>query len=564
MSSPCSVHRMETVKEKIGAQPPSGPVAAGYAALKAGEWARARNRFEEANRVTETPEAYEGLSWAAWFLNDAEALFDARERAYGLYRSAGDNAGAARMAAWLGTDHVDFRDEPAVAEGWFGRARRLLEEVDLGAEHGWLWVHEAEKLLLMNDTMDALELASSAVELGRSLGVVDLEMMGLATKGLVLVTDGEVPEGIACLDEAAAAVLGGELEATWAAGWCLCYMLYACERVRDYDRAAQWCRRIEEWSEERRMSLLGPICRAHYGVVLIWRGSWVEAEEELRASAEHLAEIRPPHAVEAKVRMAELRRRQGRVNEAAEFFEEAGDHPLALIGLGEVCLDGDDLARALDLAEAYLRDVPPRTGTLRAIGLDLLVRTLVALGQLDRASTALQELEALADVVATDPLRASVSFADGLVALASGEPERARAALEDATRLYRRSGAPFEEARARIELARALGSIGRRRDAKREAVSAMKSLGRMGAAAEAARAADLARTLEGDGASSPLTKREREVLGLVAEGLADRAIADRLVLSQHTVHRHVANILRKLGCTSRSAAVAEALRKGWA
>lgn len=59
-----------------------------------------------------------------------------------------------------------------------------------------------------------------------------------------------------------------------------------------------------------------------------------------------------------------------------------------------------------------------------------------------------------------------------------------------------------------------------------------------------------------------LTDREREILSCVASGLSDREIAEQLVLSSHTVHRHVANIRRKLGRTSRSAAVAEAARLG--
>jgi pimeloyl-ACP methyl ester carboxylesterase/DNA-binding CsgD family transcriptional regulator len=59
-----------------------------------------------------------------------------------------------------------------------------------------------------------------------------------------------------------------------------------------------------------------------------------------------------------------------------------------------------------------------------------------------------------------------------------------------------------------------------------------------------------------------LSAREREVLGLVAAGLNDQEIADQLVLSYHTVHRHVANIRHKLGRASRTAAVAEAARLG--
>jgi pimeloyl-ACP methyl ester carboxylesterase/DNA-binding CsgD family transcriptional regulator len=68
--------------------------------------------------------------------------------------------------------------------------------------------------------------------------------------------------------------------------------------------------------------------------------------------------------------------------------------------------------------------------------------------------------------------------------------------------------------------------------------------------------------LGGEPAAVLLSGREREVLALVASGLMDREIAEMLVLSQHTVHRHVANIRRKLGRGSRAAAVAEAARLG--
>ncbi len=66
----------------------------------------------------------------------------------------------------------------------------------------------------------------------------------------------------------------------------------------------------------------------------------------------------------------------------------------------------------------------------------------------------------------------------------------------------------------------------------------------------------------GANGSSPLSRRETEVLRLVAEGLSNREIASSLVLSEHTVHRHVANILRKLGQSSRAAAAAHGARAG--
>jgi pimeloyl-ACP methyl ester carboxylesterase/DNA-binding CsgD family transcriptional regulator len=70
-------------------------------------------------------------------------------------------------------------------------------------------------------------------------------------------------------------------------------------------------------------------------------------------------------------------------------------------------------------------------------------------------------------------------------------------------------------------------------------------------------------TLVAANGDSPLTRRESEILRLVAAGLSNREIASSLVLSEHTVHRHVANILRKLTQSSRAAAAAQATRAGY-
>ena len=90
--------------------------------------------------------------------------------------------------------------------------------------------------------------------------------------------------------------------------------------------------------------------------------------------------------------------------------------------------------------------------------------------------------------------------------------------------------------------------------------------GDAGAVARAARSflspgAEASR-VAGEPADVLLSAREREVLALVANGLSDREIAEQLILSPHTVHRHVANIRHKLGRGSRTAAVAEASRLG--
>ena len=186
----------------------SDPLGAGWAALGRGAWEEARVSFEAAVSKSATAEALEGLGWAAWWGNDAAVTFDARERAYALYREADDRRAAARVATAIGTDHTDFRGELAVAQGWLGRAQRLLEGLEPCEEHGWLWVHDAEKRLMVGDMATARELGARAAALGDRLALVDLHMMGLSTEGYVLVAEGEVDAGMRRLDEAAAAAHG--------------------------------------------------------------------------------------------------------------------------------------------------------------------------------------------------------------------------------------------------------------------------------------------------------------------------------------------------------------------
>jgi LuxR family maltose regulon positive regulatory protein len=128
---------------------------------------------------------------------------------------------------------------------------------------------EAEKRLFASDRSGARALGEQATRLGHQCGDVDLENMGLATVGLALVTEGDVDDGIACLDEAATAALGNEFRELWSVVWCCCFMIYGGERVRDLDRAAQWCRRVEEWSERMHIDFLNRTCRAHYAGVPI-------------------------------------------------------------------------------------------------------------------------------------------------------------------------------------------------------------------------------------------------------------------------------------------------------
>jgi len=542
---------------------------AGDAALGRGAWVEARTAFEAALAVRESPEALEGLGVAAWWLDLADVLFDARERAYRLYREREDRAGAARIAVCLAWDCWAFRGEHAVANGWLQRARRLLEDLPDSSERAWLELREGALALLEDGDPDRAHAhATEGIRAAKASRSLDLEMLGRAVQGLALVASGAVAEGMRLLDEVNAAVVAGELTDLLAIGLACCYMVAACDRVRDYDRALEWCTRLKAFCAKWGLRPLFAVCRTQYASICMWRGTWLEAEQELVAATDELAASRPGMTADGTVRLGELRRRQGRLLEAAELFERSNPHPLSSLGRGELAIDRGDMRAAAEEAERYLRRIPARNRIDRAAGLDLLVRALAAVGDLDRARTALAEMTAIATIVGTRPVRAAASLAAGCVHRAAGDPDAARRAIEDAVDGFLQSGACFELARARVELARTLSSLGRAEAAAEEAQRALDMFAELNAELEVARTRELKASL-GAAASVPLsraaaglTPREIEVLRLVAAGLNNQAIAERLFVSEHTIHRHVANIFSKLSVSSRAAAVAQAARRG--
>ena len=225
-----------------------------------------------------------------------------------------------------------------------------------------------------------------------------------------------------------------------------------------------------------------------------------------------------------------------------------GDTALAS-ELGELCAEGSELADPTC--------VP---------ALELLIVTRLAIGDADSAREAADRLVTIAREAGLERLEACAALADGRVHAAQGD-ERAAAQLVRAVELFASLGLPLEAARAQLELARTL-AVSAPAAAVREGKLAMTAFDRLGAQPDADAAAGLLRSL-GDSAgrawprgAEGLTRREGEVLGLLAEGCSNAQIAERLVISKRTAEHHVASILSKLGLHSRSEAVAYAVRHG--
>jgi DNA-binding NarL/FixJ family response regulator len=535
----------------------SSGTARAWAELRKGRWEAARAGFAQQVAQRRAPDALEGLSWAAWWLDDAETVFEARQAAYALYRQIGRPADAARMATWLAVDQLDFRGAAAVANGWLRRAGRLLDGLPTCPDHGWLAFHEGYVAYGRGDHEAARRDATAAAGIGRRLAVADLEMLGLALEGAVLVAEQELSDGMARLDEATALALEGGAQIPISTAWTCCFMVSACVSVRDYGRASEWCDRIAEFAERYGSRYMLAFCRSEYGAVRLARGRWTDAEAMLTAAHDDFVRSRPAWAGGPLVELAELRRRQGLASEAEALLRAVGASPAALLCRARVFLDQREPRRALELAERVLRRAP--AGSLRRFpALEVVVRSRVARGELPAARRAAEALRETERRVSTPLLRAASELAEGIVAAAGGDHERARTLLEDAVDGFGREGAPFEEAQARLELAATLFAAGREAHAQSEVAEAREKLVVLGATGEAERA----RSLGAEPRVEEVTPREREVLALLARGLTNREIAAQLVVSEHTVHRHVTNILRKLRVPSRAAAAAHAVRAG--
>src|SRR5215204_4922849 len=363
-------------------------------AIDAGDWQTARDLYETLARETNAPEAWAGLAEAAWLQQDSKLMIDARLTAYRLHRERGNDVAAARMAIALGNDFLDFRGDAAVANGWFKYARRLLKPLPPSPEHAWLNAWEARLALIgRQDTAEGARLAEAALGIARESNCPDVVVLATAMSGLALVMNAQPDRGLALLDEAAAAALGGDISDPYAAGLTCCYLISACDRIRDYDRAAQWCARLREFSTRQRFAILLTTCRLQYGSVLTSRGAWAEAEGELLAAIADLRDVRPVVLPAAYARFGELRRRQGRIDEAIALFEQAGSHPLALLGGAAIDIEQRNTARALERTRAYLRRFPAEALLERAPGNELRVRIAAATGKQDDAQHALAALE---------------------------------------------------------------------------------------------------------------------------------------------------------------------------
>jgi DNA-binding CsgD family transcriptional regulator len=529
-------------------------------ALGRESWAEAYGELRALDPAGLAPRDLEGLAEAAWWLSRSEESLAARQQAYAGYVAAAEEPRAAQCAARLCVEHF-LRGQPAAAAGWLMRAQRHLREQPECVQHGFLAMYEAAVALFRGQADQALALAERATELGQRFGDRDLVAMGIHQQGLARIAAGRVAEGMALLDEAMTAVVARELGSFYT-GVIYCNVLAACLELNDLERAGEWNEAARAWCESLPPEAPYPgLCRVNRAEAASLRGAWPEAEAEARRAAEELT-FNPMAAGRAFYQTGEIRRRIGNLAGAEEAYgkaRELGYEPqpgLALLQLAQ----GRVEAAAGALRLALTGGAGSRLQRARLLAAQ--VEVALAAGDLDAAGAAGDELATIAADLGTPALDAAAATARGALRLAEDDPPGAIEALRRACELWRELRLPYEAAQARMAYGVAARRAGHEEAAGLELRAALAGFERLGAGADAGRAAAL--LAERAALPGGLSAREAEVLRLVAAGRTNREIAAALVVSEHTVARHLQNIFAKLDVPSRAAATAFAVERGLA
>jgi ATP/maltotriose-dependent transcriptional regulator MalT len=524
------------------------------AAVAAGDWRRAYDAYRAADPGSLTGRDLEDLADAAWWVSELAESLDHRHKAYAAFEVEGDEPGAGRTAARIAIEHF-LRDEPAIGAGFLMRAHRHAESfAPDGVEHGWLAAIDGSVARFGGEPDRSIELMSVAIDAGRRHGDRDLVALAIHIQGLAMIDAGRIREGLALLDEAMAAVVAGEV-GSYFTGIIYCAVIAICLELGDIRRAGEWSDAARVWCESLPHDSPFPaMCRVSRAEVAALRGSWSEAEAEAERAESELMAIEPGLAGWALAQVGEVRRRLGDLPAAADAFERAqelGADPQPGFALVRLAQRKIAAARsALGLALSDTRSPQKRVRLLSAQ-----VEVAVAAGEVDEARSAAAELAALAETHDLLAFAAAAATADGSIALASGDAPVALAASKRACSAWQELRLPYETARARVQLGRAMLASGDEDGSRVEIRGALATFERLGASADVA----AANALLGPGdLPAGLTAREAEVLRLVAAGKTNRDIAVELVISEHTVARHLQNMFAKLGVSSRAAATAYA------
>ncbi len=530
---------------------------AARAAFANHDWTRAHDGFVAAGAEARLDaDDLASLREASWWLGLLDESLAAAEKAYRLYLEASDKRRAAYQA-WEIAYANFLKGDETVGGGWIGRVQRLLAEEPDCAEQGYLLYFFVESSLGAGE--ETLAKAREVQECGRRNANRNLIAAGMVAEGRVLIKLGHARKGLALLDEGMLEASSGEVSPTFT-GNIYCHLMAACHELADVRRAGAWTQVISDWCDRMAPAVLFKgICRVHRAQVMQIQGAWSNAENEALRVCADVAHIHVGIVAEAHYQLGEIKRLRGDLDGAEEAYRHGhrlGRDPqpgLALLRLRQGRIKG-----AATSIRSALAGVTNRLSRARLLA----ARVEIAIAAADKtaASAAADELDDIATAFGSCGLEAAAKLARGSVLLAGGRTGTAISVLQSACSAWRDLEAPYNCARARVLLAEAYNELGDDEAAERELDAAQKVFEELGANLDAQAVSAIRRSALPKG----LTKREAEVLALVAAGNTNRQIADELTLSQKTVARHLENIFAKLGVSSRTAAARFAFENGLA
>jgi DNA-binding CsgD family transcriptional regulator len=493
------------------------------------------------------------LAEAAFLLGRRNDCIQALQRAYATYLESGDTNAAVRSAFWLAMV-LNTSGEPVVGGGWVARAQRLLDEAGTDAvERGYVAVHLMYQHIAAGEFGPAMERALVVLDYGRRFNEPDLVAMGLCAQGRMLLYSGDVPAGLALLDESMIGITAGEVSPIFA-GSVWCALIEACQELADFDRVAQWARALTTWCDAQPglVPFTGQ-CALHRGQVKRARGAYSDALAEFELAEGRYRELSDLSPIGlASYERGEVLRVQGDYRAAERAFDRAAEFGFdPQPGLALLWLQRGRVGSAVGAIRRLVAE--PRDPVHRAQLLPAAVHVLVEAGEVAEARGLADELSTIAQSFGCPSSVALAALGAGEVALAEGDSSGALAELRRAIQTWSVLDMPYDAACARVLVGRALLVAGDGESAAHELATARRTFVELGTT-PALMAVDRLQAPTTNPAG--LTDREVEVLRLAASGRSNAQIAAELVLSEKTVARHLSNIFTKIDVSSRTAAAA--------